>query len=279
MSLTSFLAKLKPRTTQKFSVSETALLSVISIALSVFIVVRPPLVPSPNHVAAPTVKKHASSNDEKAKAPPATTDLAKQPKGVDLSHYQSKVNWKETKASGIAFAYSKATEGNTYVDKSFAAHRAGAAKEGILFGAYHFYRPNDDPVTQANHFLEVAMPSKGDLPPALDLEIAPNESQSADYKANVLLWLKVVAAKTGCAPIVYASPSFWRTHLGKDLNAYGFWLAEYSAKPNPPKTAPPWLFWQNSQKGHVAGIVGMVDVDTASSSQALIDSLCEGTKS
>ena len=36
--------------------------------------------------------------------------------GIDVSHYQGAVDWKKVKTAGIAFAYAKATEGNTYTD-------------------------------------------------------------------------------------------------------------------------------------------------------------------
>ncbi len=274
MKLTSLFGPLKRGPNHRFSNIEKLLLAIVAIAAAVFMILRPPLLMSASHAPKSLDVQHkAHATSVKA------ADLDAQPKGIDLSHYQSDVDWTKAKASGVAFAYFKATEGNTYVDKSYAPHSSGATKAGVLYGGYHFYRPNDDPITQAKHFLSVVTETDGNLAPVLDLEIAPNETEKPDYVSNVLRWLKHVETQTGCKPIVYASPSFWRAHLGHELASYGFWIAEYNAKPKPPKSAPPWLFWQYSQKGHVAGIKGMVDLDVAASPDALLNSVCSGDKS
>ena len=280
MKLTPFLAHFKLSSNGKVSALEKLLLVAFSIIAAAFIIWRPALVspapeiakPSASTPAASTVPANTSTSEQSAQ----DTDV--QPKGIDLSHYQSGVNWQKVKASGISFVYAKATEGITNVDARFASHRAGAQAEALLFGAYHFFRPNDDPIKQAEHFLKTAAPNEGDLAPVLDLEIAPNQSEKAQYVANVSRWLKHVADQTGCTPMIYASPSFWREHLGKDLSEYGFWLAEYSSKPKPPETAPAWTFWQYSQRGKVAGINGLVDVDVAASGEALTNARCGGEK-
>ncbi|MGH1579310.1 glycoside hydrolase family 25 protein [Planktotalea sp.] len=253
------------------------LIAVVAIAVGALVVTRPALVSVADHEAK-AVTTQAARTAAQAPATNVQTHKTGQPKGVDLSHYQSTVDWAKAKADGLAFAYSKASEGNSYVDKSFARHRAGAAKQGVPFGAYHFYRPNDDPKTQAEHFLKTVGDTQGDLLPALDLEIAPNSSESASYKASVLVWLNHVEAATGCKPVVYASPAFWRAHLGADLAGYPFWLAEYSSVPKPPKTAPAWTFWQHSEKGRIAGIKGLVDLDVAASYDALANSICGANK-
>ena len=73
--------------------------------------------------------------------------------GIDVSHYQGTVDWVKVKATGITFAYAKATDGNTYTDPQFHTNWQGMRAAGILRGAYHFYETNDDPVTQANNFI------------------------------------------------------------------------------------------------------------------------------
>jgi len=36
-----------------------------------------------------------------------------QVQGIDVSHYQGTVDWSAVKSAGIAFAYAKATDGNS----------------------------------------------------------------------------------------------------------------------------------------------------------------------
>ena len=56
-------------------------------------------------------------------APPDTLtqqqDPAEKARGIDVSHDQGDVNWAEVRAAGMAFAFMKATEGETFVDPKF----------------------------------------------------------------------------------------------------------------------------------------------------------------
>ena len=59
--------------------------------------------------------------------------------GTDVSKYQTSVAWRDAKASGISFAFIKATEGGDRVDDNFAEHWRSAKAAGVPRGAYHFY--------------------------------------------------------------------------------------------------------------------------------------------
>ena len=60
--------------------------------------------------------------------------------GIDTSHYQHapSLNWTKVAASGVKFAFLKATEGTTFQDPYFKADWAATANVGIFRGAYHF---------------------------------------------------------------------------------------------------------------------------------------------
>src|SRR6266568_7456558 len=76
---------------------------------------------------------------------------AQRPLGTDVSGYQPSINWTTVKNGGVAFAWSKATEGTGYVNPYFTAQEAGAKGVGIYIGAYHFARPSSHPnITGAN---------------------------------------------------------------------------------------------------------------------------------
>ena len=81
-------------------------------------------------------------------APPDTTAQQQAPaenaQGIDVSQFQGEINWAEVHAAGMAFAFIKATEGETLVDPTFETNWAQAKQQGLLRGAYHFYRPQDD---------------------------------------------------------------------------------------------------------------------------------------
>lgn len=96
--------------------------------------------------------------------------------GFDISHYQNRedIKWDSlsigNKTIPLEFVVMRATMGNRSADKHFNDFWAEAKKHDMIRGAYHFYRADEDPVIQANNFLENVKLESGDLPPILDIE-------------------------------------------------------------------------------------------------------------
>jgi GH25 family lysozyme M1 (1,4-beta-N-acetylmuramidase) len=185
-------------------------------------------------------------------------------KGIDVSHYDGTIAWPSVKAGGIEFAIMKATENTNFVDPQFATNWKGAGDNGVLRGAYHFFRASVDAVQQADYFLKTSGPaSPGDLPPTLDLETLDGVP-AAQVGTGALAFLAHVAQKTGRKPIVYTSASFLSS-IGNPsgFDAYTLWVANWQV--TCPKIPSPvwsdWTIWQNASTGTVAGINGMVDLD------------------
>ena len=44
--------------------------------------------------------------------------------GVDVSHWQGTIRWKDAKAAGVKFVFAKATEGQSFVDSQYARNRS-----------------------------------------------------------------------------------------------------------------------------------------------------------
>ena len=62
--------------------------------------------------------------------------------GIDVSKWQGEVDWDMVAMDNVKFAYIKATEGQTYVSKTFSDQMEGAREAGLVVGAYHFSRPD-----------------------------------------------------------------------------------------------------------------------------------------
>lgn len=182
-------------------------------------------------------------------------------KGIDVSHYQPKVDWHEVKRAGYEFAFLKASEGHS-PDLMFKAHRASAREAGVLTGAYHFFHPSQDPSQQAKFFLgQVGALQPGDLPCVLDWEATDGMPGQADRERG-FLFLDAVERATGHAPIIYGSPYFLQA-LSLDLRFARFplWVAHYGVScPLVPAPFVTWTFWQSFDKGQVPG-VGRDDVN------------------
>ncbi len=193
-------------------------------------------------------------------------------KGVDVSYYQGTIDWTAAHADGVEFAFIRVSDGTTFLDPSFATYWADSRTAGILHGAYQFFRPNEDPIAQADLLLSTMGPLKpDDLPPVIDVEATGNLSASG-VAAAVKAWVDHVTQAIGRAPIIYTGFYFWRDSVGApDMTTSPLWHAQYTTA-SCPTIAPPWndwTFWQYTDAGTIAGITqGGVDVDRFNGSLA-----------
>jgi len=125
-------------------------------------------------------------------------------KGIDLSHWEPVQHWDAVKLAGAEFSFFKATEGLRALDNTFKTDWVTAKKYGIIRGAYHYFRALEDPIQQANLFLQSVTLKATDLPPVLDVEIVSNEqATSTEFVTGVRKWLQTVQQRTGRTPLVY----------------------------------------------------------------------------
>jgi len=191
----------------------------------------------------------------------ASADAASPAAGIDLSGFQPRVDWPSVVGSGICFAFIKATESTTLIDRQFEEHWANAKQAKLLRGAYHFFRPQRDARAQAEHFLS-QLGDPGELPPVLDVEVLDGVAP-ADVVRGVSTWLERVAGSFG-RPIIYTSPSFWNAlPAAPEISANAdLWVANWGARaPSPVRGWPSWTFWQYTNQANIAGIPGAGGVD------------------
>jgi lysozyme len=202
-------------------------------------------------------------------------------RGVDVSYYQGRVDWPAARAHGIAFAFARVADGRDVRDPAFAANWAGMKAAGVIRGAYHFFRPAQDPLAQAAAFLrEVEARGgllRGDLPPALDLEVSDGVPPAV-VRARAKAWLARVEAALGRTPIVYTSPGFWED-LGADaaFGRYTLWLAHWETPcPALPGVWSRFRFWQDATDRAVPGIAAPVDTDWFDGTRAELERFAGG---
>jgi lysozyme len=195
------------------------------------------------------------------------------PLGIDVSHANGRINWGTIARSGrIAFAYAKASEGDTRVDPLFAENRTGIRQVGLLRGAYHFFHPARPVAQQAGLFLSaVKEPEPGDLPPMLDLEETSREHDEwpeiePERRAPLVLeWLERIEQTLGRKPIIYTRRNFVEDIFGRAeaLAAYPVWIAHYTAGPAPsvPASWSKWTLWQFTDHGRAEGVVSNLDMN------------------
>ena len=158
------------------------------------------------------------------------------------------------------------------MDPTYLLNKAAAESNGIVFGAYHFARPDtrpNDAVVEADHFVDNAQLAGGNLIPVLDLE-SSNGMSADEITAWILAWLGRVSERTGVRPMVYTSPHGWAERTGDttaivDAGYTVLWVAHWNTQsPTVPANdwgGYGWTFWQYSDCGTVPGIDGCVDMD------------------
>lgn len=194
-------------------------------------------------------------------------------KGIDISHHQPQPRWDEVVADGVRFCVCRATYG-TKVDKTFAKYFTGAKAAGIIPGAYHFLRFNNQTAhVQADAFLSEVRGVTIGSPLLIALDLEGNDengdqrvdANSADeYMQLVRDWLGIVETALDRECIIYTGPSFWTAQVGgANLLPRPLWIAHYTNKPAPKVPAPwtDWSFWQFTGSGEVKGIDAQVDVN------------------
>jgi lysozyme len=176
--------------------------------------------------------------------PPMTSDVV-----IDLSHWQTPVDFAQAKAAGIVAVILKATQGSNWIDTTFAPRFAAAVSSGLLVAAYHFL-DNTDPATQMANFLSTAEGC-----PVLALDVERNEIGGTVTVAQAAEAAARLHMATGNPPLVYINrfgPDQQGTGLPNSvLSRCPLWLPAYSARPVCPPGWSSWLLWQ-----HTDGSIG-----------------------
>jgi len=191
---------------------------------------------------------------------------------LDLSNNNGEPDWARLKSQGINAVYLKASEGTSFVDKTFAARRAAANKHGLKVGASHFARPDASSAqAQAAALARVVVKlGASDLRPALDFEV-PTKMSAAAAVAWAREFNQHTKSDLGVLPIFYTYSSYAQAlHATTPIGA-GFWLASYSrndGKEHPFTVPAPWrktVAHQFSSRCSVGGCSGLVDLSHADS--------------
>lgn len=183
--------------------------------------------------------------------------------GIDISEYNDKIDWDEVKEIDggypIEFAFIRASVGNDRADFKFKKYWKKAKQKKLICGAYHYYRPNENSLEQAQNFINQVTLVEGDFPPVLDIEKLPKEQSIERLKVGLHRWLEAVEKHYGSKPIIYSSESYYEDFLKDDFEDYPFWIANYTAFYK--DIDDEWSIWQLSENGKVDGIKGCVDIN------------------
>ena len=192
--------------------------------------------------------------------------------GVDVSKYQTKVDWKEVKKAGVKFViirigYRGYGTGALVLDPMFEEHFANARNAGLKVGVYFFTQAVNEAEAkeEAQGCAYVLNGRKLDYPIYYDTEAsgASKGNGRADglgvtdrTKCAVAFCEEVKAS--GYKPGVYASTTWYRNRIDlSSLRKYNIWNAHYGVASSPIDCD----IWQGSEKGRISGYGGDIDVN------------------
>jgi len=193
--------------------------------------------------------------------------------GIDVSHYQSRIDWESVAMQSVEFAFVKATEGGTFEDSLFLHNWSALKRHGIRRGAYHFFRPEVPPGVQVRHFARIVHLESGDMPPVLDVEII-GALPKKELVRRIQIWLEMAEGHFGVKPIIYTNLHFYNRNLAGYFHGYPLWIARYHGKEPILACGSDWHFWQYGKHGRLDGIEGSVDFNVFRGSSGALDSLC-----
>jgi lysozyme len=177
---------------------------------------------------------------------------------INLSHYDlMRPDFAAMKSEGIVGVIHEATYPRFDRDALYAARQQAAAREGLLWGAYH-YADATDPVRQADHFLSVVSGAWSQADPVsrpagvllvLDFEKNghyPGGTMRAD---QAVAFVERIRERTGEYPGLYSGEYHLRQVLNSPkvtsaqralLTKCWLWIANYHYQP---RATAPWDFW------------------------------------
>lgn len=170
--------------------------------------------------------------------------------GVDVSAYQSATY----SISGLDFVIVKVTEGLSYVNPRWVAQRDRAKAAGLVWGAYHYPHMGNDPIREADYFLQQVKWAPGDII-VLDWEGYDSANKGVSRARQLAYrdaWLKYVKGKMPSHRVgMYCNTDYW-LNVDQTGNCGDFlWIATAGAPAGQPGIKAKWTFHQYSTAGGI----------------------------
>lgn len=189
-------------------------------------------------------------------------------KGVDVSAHQGNIDWEILSSQNISFAFIKATEGSSWVDKNFAYNFENARKQGLYVGAYHFFSFDSSGANQAKNIIRNVPINKDNkaLPIVIDIEFYGQKASNPPNAESIYKELDSLFSRLeshyGIKPIIYTTPSFYKAYLRGKYTQYPLWIRSIFFAPDSLLARifnmyfSNWVFWQYNPKGVLKGYSG-----------------------
>ena len=186
-------------------------------------------------------------------------------RGIDVSAWQGKIDWKTVADYGMGFAILRITEAGNVIDSYFEQNFSECRKYNIPVGAYKYsYAMTVAEIqSEARKVVEVLNGRKLQYPVWLDLEWNNQRSLGAEQIHKLAEAFEKIITTAGYKFGIYCNVDWYLNVICSHLKKYDFWIARYPASDNgtlQERLRPDFgVGWQYSSKAKIPGISGTVD--------------------
>ena len=192
-------------------------------------------------------------------------------KGLDISSYQSGIDFNQIKKSGVQFLILRAgftgwgTGVNYNKDNCFEQFYNQSKSHNIPVGAYWYSCANtkEKGVAEAKYMYENCLKGKQfEFPIYIDVEDTHHQVGNKRGVTDAIIGFCEYLENLGYYVGIYASDisGFKDKMYINELNAYDKWVARYGSEP---KYVKQYGMWQSTSSGRINGYSGNLDCDVA----------------
>ena len=186
-------------------------------------------------------------------------------KGIDVSAWQGKIDWKTVADYGMGFAILRITEAGNVVDSQFENNLAGCNKYNIPVGVYKYsYAMTIAEIQrEARKVVSTLNGRRIQFPVFLDLEHNNQRSLGSESIHKMADAFRESVEAAGYKFAIYCNVDWYENVICSHLKKYDFWIARYPANDDgwlQERLRPDFgVGWQYSSKAKIPGISGTVD--------------------
>ena len=186
-------------------------------------------------------------------------------KGIDVSAWQGKIDWKTVADYGMGFAILRITEAGNVVDSQFENNLAGCNKYNIPVGVYKYSYAMTIAAIQreARKVVSTLNGRRIQFPVFLDLEYNNQRSLGSESVHKMADAFRESVEAAGYKFAIYCNVDWYENVICSHLKKYDFWIARYPANDDgwlQERLRPDFgVGWQYSSKAKIPGISGTVD--------------------
>ena len=186
-------------------------------------------------------------------------------KGIDVSAWQGKIDWKTVADYGMGFAILRITEAGNVVDSQFENNLAGCNKYNIPVGVYKYsYAMTVAEIQrEARKAVSTLNGRRIQFPVFLDLEHNNQRSLGSESIHKMADAFREIVEAAGYKFAIYCNVDWYENVICSHLKKYDFWIARYPANDDgwlQERLRPDFgVGWQYSSKAKIPGISGTVD--------------------